>query len=504
VIYSGALTADVLFGDQELIGGFQITVVNASWMIGVLAAVYVVAGGLKACAWADLIQGSALILGGAIVSYLAFQALGNADPQAIGLAAEHASAGAIERFRELNSAKLHMVLPRTDLILPWTALVVGLWIPNFYYWGLNQYITQRTLGAHSLADGQKGVVFAAALKLLIPFIIVIPGVIAFNLFSGEMRQAAAKENQTVLDQLAKAQADPQAAKMAFEFNANFAELYPDVAAEMLAVNRAAAGQEADSNDAPAEGAVEQNSALLKQIAGLNSARAAGEQIAVQSTVVGYKFVSAFALLLKHLVHPGVRGFVLAALLGAVISSLASMLNAASTIFTMDLYRAYLNPTATQGNLVAMGRLCVVVFAAIGCYISPYLGDPRFKGIFTYIQEFQGFFSPGVLAVFIFGLFIHRAPRACGVMGLLISPAAYGFLKWVGPEWGLPEIAFLDRMAISFATVLIVLGTMTVLRPLPEPVTLPVQTKIALDSSAGAKFWGVVVVIATLALYWVFF
>jgi SSS family solute:Na+ symporter len=208
--------------------------------------------------------------------------------------------------------------------------------------------------------------------------------------------------------------------------------------------------------------------------------------------------------MKHLVHPGIRGFVLAALLGAVISSLASMLNAASTIFTMDLYRGYLNPQASQGNLVAMGRLCVVVFAAIGCYISPYLGDPRFKGIFTYIQEFQGFFSPGVLAVFIFGLFVHRAPRACGVMGLLISPAAYAALKWGAPLWGLPEIAFLDRMAISFGTVLVVLTAMTIFSPLREPVTLPEQSKIALEGSSGAKFWGILVIIATAALYWVFF
>src|SRR3972149_142005 len=156
VTYSGALTAEVLFGDQEMWGGWQITVLNASWIIGLLAAVYVVAGGLKACAWADLIQGSALVIGGGIVTYLAFQALGSADPQPIRRAGEATAARCLDRFREWNSHKLHRVLPRADLILPWTALVVGLWIPNFYYWGLNQYITQRTLGAHSLAAGQKG------------------------------------------------------------------------------------------------------------------------------------------------------------------------------------------------------------------------------------------------------------------------------------------------------------------------------------------------------------
>src|SRR5688572_5921950 len=194
VVYSGGLTAEVLFGDAPLFGSFHINLTNACWIIGLLSAVYVVAGGLKACAWADLIQGAALILGGAIVTYLAFQALGAAEPQTIGLAADQASAGPIERFTELNRNKLHMALPSSDLILPVTALMLGLWIPNFYYWGLNQYITQRTLGAQSVAAGQRGVVFAAALKLIIPFIIVIPGMIAFNLFATDMKQRARPEN----------------------------------------------------------------------------------------------------------------------------------------------------------------------------------------------------------------------------------------------------------------------------------------------------------------------
>ena len=175
---------------------FEVTLTNASWIIGILAAVYVVAGGLKACAWADLLQGSALIVGGGIVTYLAFQALGDCrsgrDRTRL---PSMPSAGAIERFRELNGGKLHMVLPATDMILPWTALALGLWIPNLYYWGLNQYITQRTLGAKSVAEGQKGIVFAAAMKLIIPFIIVIPGMIAFNLFAPEMKDQAATANQ---------------------------------------------------------------------------------------------------------------------------------------------------------------------------------------------------------------------------------------------------------------------------------------------------------------------
>jgi SSS family solute:Na+ symporter len=508
VIYSGALTADVLFGDREYLGFFEINVTTASWIIGVLAAVYVVAGGLKACAWADLIQGSALMIGGVLVTWVAFRALGNADPQSIGLDASLADAGSIAKFHALNHEKLHMVLPSSDLILPWTALVVGLWIPNFYYWGLNQYITQRTLGANSLADGQKGVVFAAGLKLIIPFIIVIPGIIAFNLYKDDMREEAAlNTNAQALTEWALVQDQPRSAKVAFAFDEEFAKVYPDVAQEMANFNQTVLGAQAppfESSDDPSQELENRNSAIIEAIEAANENGEEGSQIKIQKQLIGYKFDSAFALLIKKLIPPGLRGFMLAAILGAVMSSLASMLNAASTIFTMDLYRQYLNRNASQANLVAMGRLCVVVFACIGCYIAPMLDDPKWEGIFTYIQEFQGFISPGVLAVFIFGLFIHRAPRACGWVGLLISPVVYGLLKWVWPEFDLPEIAFLDRMAITFAAARVVLGLMTVVSPLAQPVTLPEQEKIALQSSGGAKLCGIVVVIATLALYWYFF
>ena len=87
-----------------------------------------------------------------------------------------------------------MILPRGDQHIPWTALIIGLWIPNFYYWGLNQYITQRILGSASLREGQKGIVFAAALKLIIPFIVVVPGIIAFNLFSKDLAAAQERTN----------------------------------------------------------------------------------------------------------------------------------------------------------------------------------------------------------------------------------------------------------------------------------------------------------------------
>ena len=433
VIYSGALTVDTIFGGQSFLG-LEVNLVTASWAIGLLAAIYVVSGGLKACAWADLLQGSALIVGGAVVMVLAFRALGLADPAAIGLPAEMAGAGAVEKFRHLNAAKLHMVLPKTDLNIPWTALVLGLWIPNFYYWGLNQYITQRTLGAKSLAEGQKGVVFAAGLKLIIPFVIVIPGIIAFNLYKDQMAEEAIKSNQPVVESFEQVQGSPDTAKVAFEFNDDFAALHAEQAAEIVAFNAAVAGTAPDvglppveANDRPARSHRDERTPASR----------AASASRTETALIGRKYDSAFALLIKHLIPTGLRGFMLAAILGAVMSSLASMLNAASTIFTMDLFKEYIHKGASQATLVRVGRLGVAAFAVVGCIMSPLLDNPAFGGIFKYIQEFQGFISPGILAVFVFGLLVHKAPAMCGVVGLVVNPIVYGILKVVGPEPGLP-------------------------------------------------------------------
>jgi len=443
VIYSGALTVDTIFGGQSFLG-FEVSLVTASWMIGILAAIYVVSGGLKACAWADLLQGSALIVGGGVVMVLAFQALDAAAPAAIGLSPELAGAGAVAKFRELNAAKLHMVLPKTDLTLPWTALVLGLWIPNFYYWGLNQYITQRTLGAKSLAEGQKGIVFAAGLKLIIPFVIVIPGIIAFNLYKDQMADEATRSNRPVMASYQEVKDSPETAKESFRFNADFAELHPEQAESLLAFNAAAAGAERDASVS----VVEANDAVLAFIAERNQKLPPGERLEEQTALIGRKYDSAFALLIKHLIPTGLRGFMLAAILGAVMSSLASMLNAASTIFTMDLFRQYVGKGASQKTLVLVGRVSVGAFAVIGCVISPLLDNPAFGGIFTYIQEFQGFISPGILAVFVFGLLVPRAPAICGPLGLVLNPPVYGILKLL-----LPSLAFLDRMAVCFFVVI---------------------------------------------------
>jgi len=390
VIYSGGLTLQTLFGDLENSRHLLYGVLT----IGIIAALYTVWGGLKAVAWADLFQGSALIIGGAITMFLGFRAVGGVDS-----------------FFEANAHKLHMILPRDHSVLPWTALVIGLWIPNLYYWGLNQYITQRTLAAKTLRQGQLGIIFAASLKLIIPFVIIFPGIMSLQLYGDQM---------------------------------------------------------AGKTDA------------------------------------------AYPLLIRNLVTPGVRAFIFAAISGAVISSLASMLNSASTIFTMDLYKRHWKKDASQKTLVRTGRFSTLVFVIIGGLVA--LSLRKFPtGIFTFIQEFQGFISPGVLAAFAFGFAFKRAPGAAGVAALVGNVIMYGLLLLCFSGYEVfsalnftgVQIAFLNRMAISFGVVLVLMIAITIAKPLPEPKTLPVREEFDMRPASSVVWLGAAVIAATIVLYIIF-
>jgi solute:Na+ symporter, SSS family len=372
VLYSGGITIYTIF---------DVEITTAIWGIAIVATLYTAWGGLKAVAIADLFQGSALILGGVVVLIFSLIAVGG-----------------IDSFFTHNEERLHMILPADHPVLPWTALVIGLWIPNIYYWGLNQYITQRTLAAKSLKEGQLGIIFAAGLKIIIPFIIVFPGIMAAQLYGDSMNNTDA----------------------------------------------------------------------------------------------------AYPLLIKNLIPNGLKGFMLAAIAGAVISSLASMLNSASTIFTMDIYSRYINKKPTQKNIVFTGRMMTVLFVFIGALIAPHLGDPRFLGIFTYIQEFQGYISPGILAAFVFGIVVKKAPPSAGVAALLVCVPVYGFLQLF-----FNEIAFLNRMAITFVVILIIMSLITMIRPLKIPVVLPKRENFDMSPTPKALWLGISVVVITLVLYGIF-
>lgn len=539
VTYAGALTINTMAGKM----GYDVSVANAALVIGLIAMVYVTAGGLKACAWADLIQGSALILGSAVVMIFAFKKLGattdelafveNVKTGAVGLKTFTQDTGAIDRFWELNKVRMNMFLPADDKVLPWTALLLGLWIPNFYYWGLNQYITQRTLAAHSLSEGQKGIVFSAFMKLLIPFVVVIPGIIAFNLFSKDMQDQSVGDNAPVLakymiandqTQLVEVvQAPSEEAITNWPHKKFMIAIYPDEDA-LKAVKAAnpfvlPLTQKAfdelevteytvfESDDKSWKAAFPDLAVELQTFN--ESVTAAAEAAGVNVTsekFIAYKYDTALGQLLSSVLpqKTGLVGFVLAALLGAIVSSLAAMLNAASTIFTMDIFKKYINPQAEQKSMVLLGRICVVIFAAIAIFLAPQLGDPKIRNsIFTVIQESQGLISPGILAVFAFGLIVRKAPPIAGVVGLLTNIISYGGMYLMGRYKIGPEIQFLNRMAICFGLCLLIMAIITIVKPLARPIEFERKSQVDLSSSGSAKIAGIVVVVITLVLYILF-
>lgn len=512
VIYSGAKVVSVFFAGQQVLGLDLGSITVGCWIIGLSAAAYVFVGGLKACAWTDLIWGAALIVGGAVVMWLALSAMKNADPQEL-MATKVANSSATlediekangwDRFILLNDGKdgeavavegenmsggkLHMIRPKSDPAIPWTALILGLWIPNFFYWGLNQYIVQRTLGSKSLAEGQKGIVFAAALKLIIPFVVVIPGILCFNLYSKDLRAEAMKKNNVILASIEKA--DETGKLKVHPVTGNFAKVDPENTIKVIEHNARVLGEKVDIAGATPEKLTQVNTDLL--------AMAATKKVAVGTKLIGYDYDAAFPLLLRKLLQPGITWFVLAAIFGAVVSSLASMLNSASTIATIDIFQK-IKPNSSQDQLVGMGKFFTVLFVLISCLIAPNLGNPAFGGIFTFIQEFQGFISPGVLMVFLFGFLVPRAPRFLGWLGILVNVVLYAYLYLF--QSGIP---FLNRMAICFGVVFAVMSIITLVKPMEKPVVMPTTDLIALESSKIAKIWAVGVVIATIALYIVF-
>ena len=310
--------------------------------------------------------------------------------------------GGVSAFFQANEAKLHVVLTADHPVIPWTALIVGIWIPNFYYWGLNQFITQRALAAKSLKHGQLGVIFAAFLKLTIPFIIILPGIMSYQLYRAEL------------------------------------------------------------------------------------------------TAPGATTDAAYPLIIRNLITPGLRGFIFAAIAGAVISTLGSMLNSVSTLLTIDLYKRHWKKDASGESLVKIGRIATLAFVVIVCLIAPQLGNPKFKGIFNYIQEFQGYISPGILAAFLFGMIFKRAPSAAGVASLILSVPIYGFLQW---QFG--YIPFLNRMAITFGILIIVMAIITFLRPLKESKVMPVKEGFDMKPTPLVLWLGILVIALTVALYIIF-
>jgi len=340
VMYLGALALETIMGVPMMYGVMG---------LGLFAAAYSLYGGLSAVAWTDVIQVVFLVLGGLFTTYLALDTLSN-------------GAGMIAGFNQVLEAvpeRFHMILdesnPEYNNLPGIWVLIGGLWVANLYYWGFNQYIIQRTLAAKSLKEAQKGIVLAASLKLLIPFIVVVPGIAAYVMVN-----------------------DPE---------------------------------------------------IMARLGDLG-------QVNIPSSGQSDK---AYPWLLQ-LLPPGLKGVAFAALTAAIVSSLASMLNSTSTIFTMDIYKQHINKNASEKTTVNVGRISAGVTLIIACIMAPLLGG--IDQAFQFIQEYTGIVSPGILAVFVLGLFWKKATNKGAIWGAILSIPIAMYFK-IGPKGWIESAVFVD-------------------------------------------------------------
>jgi solute:Na+ symporter, SSS family len=405
VLYTGSLAIHSIFG-LPLASGLAI--------LCVVGGGYTIYGGFKSVAYTDIIQVTVLLLGGLTVTVLGLQQVGGATPGYGGsvLAGLHAVLdGAPEKF--------HMVRPWNDPELPWVGVFFGgMWLANIFYWGCNQFITQRTLAAKSIWHGQMGVVFAGFLKLLVPVLVVLPGIIAFRLYNGE-------------------------------------------------------------------------TGLLRNVCVLEKADLA------------------FPTLVKQLLPPGFTGLVMAGLMGCVMSHIASMLSASSSIITFDIYKNYIRRDAKSHDLIRFGRVTTLLVLIAATIVGFFLRD--LNAIFLYIQKYWSIAYPSVCALFLAGFFYQRATARGALIAIIVGPVwALSFTLAESAKL-VPEIPFLTRAAIDFFVAFAVLWIFRERGAIPAQaiVDRSYPPEVAAEMAQvplwrSFRLWAVVLLAAVVTLYVRFF
>lgn len=376
IIYLGALAITAISGISFI-----------ACIIGLAVfSIIVTLGGMKVIGYTDVIQVAVLIIGGLVTTYLAL----NLVSQHFGYG-ENVLTGAKLIYQKADS-HFHMIFDsshRYYMDLPGLSVLIGgMWINNLNYWGCNQYIIQRALGA-DLKTARSGILFAAFLKLLVPVIAVLPGIAAYVLFQEGLFQA-----------------------------------------EMV-------------NDA---GVVKPDHAYPT---------------------------------LLNLLPPGLKGLAFAALTAAIVASLAGKANSIATIFSLDIYKKFFHRTASEKQLVLTGRWTVVVSMAIASLVAPALRN--LDQAYQFIQEYVGFISPGVLAIFLLGFFWRRTTSSAALTAALLTIPFSTLLKYL-PYWtggAFPDYPFLDRMTIVFVVLifLMILISLFDRRSKTQPVMIEIDPRM---------------------------
>ncbi len=422
VLFLGGKALDTIIGSGD--GSILLTSIIG---LALFAAAYSLWGGLAAVAWTDVVQVVLLIFGGLLMTYFALSNVTDTGNFVDGL--KYIYDKAPERFS--------MILSKGEIITPngrdawWdlpglAVLIGGMWVANLYYWGFNQYIIQRTLAAKSLEEGQKGIVFAAFLKLIIPLIVVLPGIIAYVM-----------------------NLDPETGQLNMALLSNEGFL-------------GTAGNIANDNAAP--------------------------------------------WLIKNFIPVGLKGLILAALAAAIVSSLASMINSTSTIFTMDIYKSTINKKADDKQMVKVGRLTGLVALIVAMILAPQLGS--LGQVFQFIQEYTGVVSPGILAVFLMGLFYKKATNNAAIWGVILSVPIAMYFKVAPNGWSdasiFVNIPFMNQMLITCIGTLLIIALISYFEGNEDDPKGIVLTKklFATSSTFNLAAFGVMLITAMLyAIFW---
>ena len=422
VLFLGGKALDTIIGS----GDGSILLISIIGL-ALFAAAYSLWGGLAAVAWTDVIQVVLLIFGGLLMTYFALSNVTDSGSFVDGL--KYIYDKAPERFS--------MILSKGEIITPngrdawWdlpglAVLIGGMWVANLYYWGFNQYIIQRTLAAKSLEEGQKGIVFAAFLKLIIPLIVVLPGIIAYVM-----------------------NLDPETGQLNMALLSNEGFL-------------GTAGNIANDNAAP--------------------------------------------WLIKNFIPAGLKGLILAALAAAIVSSLASMINSTSTIFTMDIYKSTINKKADDKQMVKVGRLTGLIALIIAMILAPQLGS--LGQVFQFIQEYTGVVSPGILAVFLMGLFYKKATNNAAIWGVILSIPIAMYFKVAPNGWSdasiFVNIPFMNQMLVTCIGTLLIIALISYFEGnQDDPKGIVLSKKLfATSSTFNLAAFGVMLITAMLyAIFW---
>ena len=422
VLFLGGKALDTIIGSGD--GSILLMSIIG---LALFAAAYSLWGGLAAVAWTDVIQVVLLIFGGLLMTYFALSNVTDSGSFVDGL--KYIYDKAPERFS--------MILSKGEIITPngrdawWdlpglAVLIGGMWVANLYYWGFNQYIIQRTLAAKSLEEGQKGIVFAAFLKLIIPLIVVLPGIIAYVM-----------------------NLDPESGQLNMALLSNEGFL-------------GSAGNIANDNAAP--------------------------------------------WLIKNFIPVGLKGLILAALAAAIVSSLASMINSTSTIFTMDIYKSTINKKADDKQMVKVGRLTGLVALIIAMILAPQLGS--LGQVFQFIQEYTGVVSPGILAVFLMGLFYKKATNNAAIWGVILSIPIAMYFKVAPNGWSdasiFINIPFMNQMLVTCIGTLLIIALISYFEGNDDdPKGIVLSKKLfATSSTFNLAAFGVMLITAMLyAIFW---